>query len=89
MDVASRETIHVTINDAVMHALKTVSIPLSYSQQFTDKSHTKIFQTFQRASRDSVVYLPGAEMPYIGIENAAYIVDEEEESDETVIKSYL
>ncbi|CAF0854145.1 unnamed protein product [Adineta ricciae] len=65
MDVASRETIHVTINDAVMHALKT------------------------RASRDSVVYLPGAEIPYVGIENAAYTVDQEEESDEIVIKSYL
>ncbi|CAF0940342.1 unnamed protein product [Rotaria sp. Silwood1] len=64
MDVAGRETIHVTINDAVLHALKT------------------------RASRDSVVYAPGTPLTHIGIENAAYIDDEDENSD-AIIKSYL
>ncbi|CAF2630360.1 unnamed protein product [Rotaria sp. Silwood2] len=58
MDVAGRETIHVTINDAVMHALKA------------------------RASRDSIVYVPGAPVTHIGIENAAY-VDDVDENDDT------
>lgn len=30
MNVAGKETIHVTINDAVMHALKTVSIKIYF-----------------------------------------------------------
>ncbi|CAF0910256.1 unnamed protein product [Adineta steineri] len=67
MDVAGLENIHVSINDAVMHALKT------------------------RATRDSIVYLPGSPMPYVGIENVSYTRAEEddEENDDTITKSYL
>ncbi|CAF4014117.1 unnamed protein product [Adineta steineri] len=67
MDVAGLENIHVSINDAVMHALKT------------------------RATRDSIVYLPGAPMPYVGIENVGYTPaeDDDEENDDTITKSYL
>ncbi|CAF0774374.1 unnamed protein product [Adineta steineri] len=67
MDVAGLENIHVSINDAVMHALKT------------------------RATRDSIVYLPGSPMPYVGIENVGYTraEDDDEENDDTITKSYL
>ncbi|CAF0934456.1 unnamed protein product [Adineta steineri] len=67
MDVAGLENIHVSINDAVMHALKT------------------------RATRDSIVYLPGSPMPYVGIENVGYTgaADDDEENDDTITKSYL
>ncbi|CAF1011853.1 unnamed protein product [Rotaria sordida] len=64
MDVAGRETIHVSINDAVMHALRA------------------------RASRGSIVYVPGAPVTHIGIENAAYVDDEDENSD-AIITSYF
>jgi len=65
MDLAGQENIHVTINDAVMHALKA------------------------RAARDSVIYLPGLSMPYVGIENVAYARADDEENSDTIIKSYL
>ncbi len=84
MDVAGRENIHVTINDAVMSALKTVGdyflLHFIYFQNH--------FLSFQRAARDSIVYLPGATIPYVGIENVAY-TDEDHEDSDTIIKSYL
>ncbi len=84
MDVAGRENIHVTINDAVMRALKTVGDYFSYIFKIT----SFLFLSFQRAARDSIVYLSGAPIPYVGIENVAY-TDEDHEDSDTIIKSYL
>jgi len=44
---------------------------------------------FQRIKRDSIVYLPGTPMPYVGIENAAYVLEDAEENNEAVIRSYF
>jgi len=52
----------------------------------------KIFGFFflcQRATRDSVVYLPGHPMPYVGIENVAYTGDNDDENSDKIMKSYL
>lgn len=48
----------------------------------------------QRAARDSVIYLPGVTVPYVGIENVAYTPDvddddDDDENNEAVIRSYL
>ncbi len=90
MDVAGRENIHVTINDAVMHALKAVRNDF----YFHFITYFSIISYSQRATRDSVVYLPGLPMPYVGIENVAYTPhenddDDDDENGDKIMKSYL
>jgi len=84
MDVAGKESIHVTINDAVMHALKTVR-----SSNCIRFFCLILLFLFQRVKRDSIVYLPDTPMPYVGIENAAYLLENDEENNEAVIRSYF
>ena len=47
----------------------------------------------QRATRDTVIHLPGLPVPYVGVENEAYTRhdsdDDEYENGETILRSYL